>query len=144
MQENLSSILKIKLYNVRSIYVGTFLGGPLVAGYLIATNFKKLGQESKVTVTWIIAILVTIIILGVVFLIPNIEKIPPYIIPIFYGLLAQYLAQKFQGTAIKSHVERGAPLYSVWRAVWIGLVGCAILVGIIFTFLLVTYKEAIG
>ncbi len=30
---------KPKIYNYRAIGVGTFLGGPLVAGYFIAENF---------------------------------------------------------------------------------------------------------
>ncbi|HVT85837.1 MAG TPA: hypothetical protein VHD35_11600 [Chitinophagaceae bacterium] len=142
MEENLfPSTPAFKLYKDRAIYVGTFLGGPLVAGYLAAENFKQLGQTDRVKTTWIIAILATMIIFGAVFLIPNIEKVPNYIIPLIYTGIAQFLVQKYQGLAIKTHIAAGGQTYSVWRAVWIGLVGLAILIAIIFVIILLTNKE---
>src|SRR6476620_7895496 len=107
-EENVLSVLpNFKLYNDRAIYVGTFLGGPLVAGYLAAENFKELGEPDKVRNTWIVAIGATILIFGSIFLIPNIEKIPNYIIPITYTLIAQFLVRRFQVAAIKNHVQNG-------------------------------------
>lgn len=133
MEENLLTPEPgFKLYKDRSIATGTFLGGPLVAGYLTAENFKKLGQTEKVTRTWLISIMATIIIFGGIFLVPDIDKVPNYIIPLIYTAITQWLVQKFQGAAIKSHIESGGQTYSVWRAVWIGLVGLVILIAIIF------------
>ena len=144
MEENLLSIPPdFKLYKDRAVYLGTFLGGPLVAGYLLAENFKHLGQQNKVKTAWLIAIISTIAIIGMVFFIPNMEKVPSYIIPLIYGGIAQFLVQKTQGAAIKSHIEKGGQVYSVWRAVWIGLVGAAILFGIIFAILLLTNEEVL-
>ena len=139
MEENLISVPPdFKLYKDRAIYVGTFLGGPLVAGYLIAENFKKLDQPDKARNAWIISIVTTVVIIGAAFLIPNFEKIPRYIIPILYALLAQTLVQKFQGEAIKSHIEKGGAVYSVWRGVWIGLVVGVILIAAIVAIVLLT------
>jgi len=144
MEENLLSLPPdFKVYKDRAIYVGTFLGGPLVAGYLSAENFKNLGQQDKVKTAWFISIASTIAIVGIVFLIPNIEKVPSFIIPIIYAGIAQYLVQKTQGPAIKSHIEKGGPVYSVWRAVWIGLIGAAILFTLIFAIILLTNKEVL-
>ena len=131
----------LKLYKDSAIYIGTFLGGPLVAGYLAAENFKQLGQKEKVTKTWLIAIVVTIVIFGGVFLIPGIEKIPNYIIPLAYTLVAQLLIQRFQGAAVKAQIAAGGQTYTAWRAVWIGLVGLVILLAIIFVILFFTDKE---
>jgi hypothetical protein len=132
----LSSVPDYKLYKDRAIYVGTFLGGPLAGGYLIAENFKKLGQPEKVKSTWMIAIAVAALLLVVVFLVPGFEKVPPYIIPIFYALAAQGLMKKYQLDALTAHVQKGGNVYSIWRAVLVGLIGCAILVGIVFCLLL--------
>lgn len=141
MEENLLSVLpENKLYRERAVYVGTFLGGPLVAGYLASENFKKIGQPEKVKATWAIAIIATIVIFGGAFLVPEIEKFPRYIIPLVYGGIAQLLVQRFQGAAIKLHIEKGGQVYSVWRAVWIGAVGAAVLVGFIFVILLFADK----
>lgn len=139
MEENLLPVPpNFKLYKDRSIYVGTFLGGPMVAGYLAAQNFKLLGQQEKVKITWTIATIATVLIFGGLFLVPDIEKIPSYIIPLIYTGIAQFLVQKYQGTAIKAHIENGGQTYSAWRAVLIGLVGVVILIAIVFAIVLLS------
>lgn len=142
MEENVLLLSpEFKLYKDRAVYLGTFIGGPLVAGYLIAENYKQLGQQEKAKKTWIIAIIATIIIFGGVFLIPGIEKIPNYLIPLIYTGIASYLVQHFQGKQIKSHVEQGGQLYSIWRAVLAGVIGLAIIIAIIFIVILLMGKE---
>jgi hypothetical protein len=130
-----------KVYKDQAIYVGTFLGGPLVAGYLAAENFKQFGQFDKVKTSWTIAVLATLIIFGGIFLIPNFDKVPNYIIPIVYTGIAQFLIKKYQSTAIKSHIDSGGQTFSIWRAVWIGLVGLIFLLAVILAILLVADKE---
>ncbi len=41
-----------RVYKTNMIYLGSWLGGPLVAGYLIAENFKAFGEFSKAKKTW--------------------------------------------------------------------------------------------
>jgi Na+/alanine symporter len=130
-----------KVYKDQAIYVGTFLGGPLVAGYLAAENFKQFREPDKVKTAWAIAILATLVIFGGIFLIPNVDKIPNYIIPIVYTGITQFLIKKYQATAIKSHIDAGGQAFSTWRAVWIGLVGLIFLLAVILGILLVTDKE---
>ncbi|HEX5552072.1 MAG TPA: hypothetical protein VFX43_02405 [Chitinophagaceae bacterium] len=36
-----------KIYINKAIYVATYLGGPLVAGYLISSNFKVFNEPGK-------------------------------------------------------------------------------------------------
>ena len=142
MEENiLPSFPDYKLYNDRSIYVGTFLGGPLVAGYLAAENYKKLGQPDKVKNAWIIALIATLAIFGAIFFIPGLEKIPNYLIPLIYTAIAQFLVQKSQGNAIKAHIAQGGQIYSAWRAAWIGLIGVLILVALVCVLVLLTDKR---
>jgi hypothetical protein len=142
MEENLILPLPdYKLYKDRAIYVGTILGGPLVAGYLAAENFKHIGQPDKVKNAWFVAIIATVVIFGVVFYIPGVQKLPNYIIPLIYTGIAQYLVQRFQGNAIKEHIAQGGQIYSVWRAVWIGLIGLLILLALIFAFILMTNRN---
>ena len=124
-----------KLYKDRAIFIGAFIGGPLVAGYLAAENFKLLVQPQKVRMAWIIAVSATIVIFGSLFVIPNREKIPNFLIPLVYSSIAQYIVQKYQGAAIKEHLDLGGPTFSNGRAVGIGLVGMAVLIAIIFAVL---------
>lgn len=142
MQEDLLTVPPdFKLYKDNAVWIGTFLGGPPVAGYLMAENFKRLGQPDKARTSWIIAIVSTLAIFGALFLIPGVEKIPGYVIPLAYTFITRALVQQYQGQAIKSHISQGGPSYSVWRAVWIGTVGAIILVAILFAVLLMMDKD---
>jgi hypothetical protein len=62
MEDNEIVIPAQKIYSEKNIWRATFLGGPLVAGYLLAENFKAFNEPEKVRKTWIIAVLATIII----------------------------------------------------------------------------------
>ncbi len=132
---------EFKLYSDRSVYVGTLLGGPLVAGYLVAENFKELGEHENAKKTWIFAIIASIIIFGGVFIIPGIEKVPKLLIPILYSVIAQAFVKRFQGTLIKNHLETGGQVFSVWRSVAIGIIGLAITFIILFLAILLTDKQ---
>jgi len=115
-----------KIYKDRAIYTGTFIGGPLVAGYLIAENFKAFDEPDKARKAWIYSIIATIIIFGGIFLVPHPEKIPRTIIPLIYTAIAYYLVQHYQGTNIKKHVDAGGETFSWWRTLVVGLIGLAI------------------
>lgn len=121
-----------KIYKDRAIWVGTFLGGPLVAGYLIAENFKAFNEKDKAKKTWIYAIVATVIVFGGVFLIPATIKIPNQIIPLIYTAIAYYLVQHFQGQSIAAHINSGGLLHSWWRTISVGLIGLVITLTPIF------------
>jgi hypothetical protein len=115
-----------KIYKDKIIYISTFLGGPLVAGYLIAENFKVFGDSVKVKQTWIYTIIFTVVLFGGLFLIPDIDKVPRQIIPIAYTAVAFYLVQHFQGTKITEHINAGGQVYKWWRTIIISLIGLVI------------------
>jgi len=121
-----------KIYKERAIWVGTFLGGPLVAGYLIAENFKVFNQPERVRTTWIYSIIATIVIFGGVFLIPDNVKIPNQIIPIIYSLIAYQIVQIYQKAKITTHINAGGQAYGWWRIIGIGLIGLTITVIVVF------------
>jgi hypothetical protein len=115
-----------KIYRDNAIWLGTFLGGPLVAGYLIAANFKSFNESKKARTTWICAVIATIVIFGGIFSIPDPDKIPRQIIPLIYTGVAFYLVKHFQGHQINSHIEAGGPVFGWSRIFVIGLIGLAV------------------
>lgn len=134
-----------KIYKDRAIWVGTFLGGPLVAGYLISENFKAFNEFDKAKKTWIYAIIATIVVFGGIFLIPDNVKIPNQVIPLIYTAIAYYLVQHFQGQNITSHINSGGQLHSWWRTIGAGIIGLAITIIPIFGFaLLADSTESAG
>jgi hypothetical protein len=130
-----------KIYKDRAIYVGTFLGGPLVGGYLIAANFKTLGESDRVRNTWIITILATLVIFGVVLFIPAVAKIPPYLIPIIDASIASAITRHFQNARIKAFIAAEGQAYSWWRVIAITLIGAAVSFAVVFGIL---YIQQLG
>lgn len=115
-----------KIYKDRAIWVATFLGGPLAAGYIIAENFKTFNEPEKAKKTWIFSIIATIIVFGGVFLIPENVKIPGQLIPLIYTGIAFYLVQHFQGKQILEHLNFGGHFFGWGRIILVGLIGLAI------------------
>ncbi|MET0637922.1 MAG: hypothetical protein ABWZ25_17960 [Chitinophagaceae bacterium] len=122
-----------EIYRDQSVAIGTFVGGPLVAGYLIADNFKRLGQPGKVAITWVISVAVTLGIFAAGIFIPGIERIPSFVIPLLYTFIAHILTRNYQGPLINDHISRGGPVFSNWRAVGVGLIGLVIVLSVIIT-----------
>ncbi len=121
-----------KIYEERSFRIATFLGGPLVAGYLLAENFKAFNEPGKAKKAWFYSILTTLLLFCISFFVPGIDKIPSVIFPIVYTAIAYYLVQTYQGEKIKAHLLSGGEAYKWWRALLIGLLGMAILLVVIF------------
>lgn len=120
------SVTARKVYKDRAIWLGTFLGGPLAAGYLIAENFKTFNENEKATKTWILAILATIAIFGGVYLIPENVKIPNQLIPLIYTGIAYFLVQHFQGQNINDHINSGGEIFGWWRTILVSIIGLAL------------------
>ena len=121
-----------KIFKDRAFWVGIFLGGPLVAGYLFSENFKTFGQPEKVRPTWIISIIVTILIFGVVFLIPENINIPNQLIPIVYTAIAYGLFHKIQSEKASQHVNSGGLIHSWGRVIGVAVIGLLITIIPIF------------
>jgi hypothetical protein len=137
MEENIFPEKPVhKLYTENAIRIATFLGGPLVAGYLIADNYRQLGEEKKVQTTWIVAIAATVIIIIIAWILP--ERTPPYVIPIAYTVGTFYLVQNLQGAKIKAHVAAGGQTWSMGRAVVAGIIGLAVIVAVVLFLFLMT------
>jgi ABC-type phosphate/phosphonate transport system permease subunit len=122
-----------KIYKEKAIWVGTFLGGPLVAGYLISENFKVFDQQEKARKAWIYSIIVTAIVFGGVFLIPDNVKVPNQIIPLIYTFIAYQFVQIYQKAKITTHINAGGQVYSWWRTIGVALIGLLITVIIVFS-----------
>lgn len=123
------------------MWLGAYLGGPLVAGYLIAENFKLFNEINKAKKTWIFTIIGTILIFSGVFLIPEnvFENIPKYIIPLTYTAIAYSLMKHYQDKNIKAFIVLGGKSFSWGRTIIVSLIGLAITVVSIFSFIFLSY-----
>lgn len=112
-----------KIFKDKAFWVGTFIGGPLVAGYFLAENFKVFKEFDKVKKSWVYAILTTIIVFIISFSIPENVKVPNQLIPLIYTGLAYFLVIHFQGDKIKEHLDSGGKPHSWWRIIGISFIG---------------------
>lgn len=119
-----------KLYNERSVLIGTFIGGPLVAGYLIAQNFKALDQPENAKKTWGFVVLAFAFVFVSAF-IPVLDNLPAFVYSAIFCILAHSASRKFQGKQIAAHQANGGQLYSTSRAVGIGLISFVIMLVLI-------------
>ena len=118
-----------KIYSVRSIRIATLIGGPLAAAYLMATNFKKLGEENNVFKTWLWSIVIFITVLAISFLLT--PSIPAIVYNVVYFGIASFFVEKYQAAKIDTHISSGGLAYKTYRAVLIAIACTLILVAII-------------
>lgn len=115
-----------KIYKDKEVWVGTYLGGTLVAGYMIAANFKAFGEAGKARTTWIAAILATIALFFVVFYAPYIDRVPSFLIPLVYTGIAVVLMQLYQGEQIRNLISAGGKIHSWWRTIGVTVIGAIV------------------
>ena len=125
-----------RIYTNRAIHGGTFLGGPLVAGYLMAENFKVFGEPGKAQKAWLYSIIGTIVIFGSALFIRQIDKVPKELIPLIYLAIAAAFVRAFQKTKIEAHINAGGQIYRWWRTLIVALIGFVFTFGSLFLIVL--------
>ncbi|WP_199268628.1 hypothetical protein [Myroides fluvii] len=135
-QENITE--GVKMYSSNAIAMATFLGGPLVAGYLIRENYRALGEEKKAKQAWILGIIATVVIFGGLLLLSDtiVERIPNYIFPAIFAGIVSWIVEVKQGDKLRQHKAFNNVFYSGWRSAGLALVSALIvvicIVGVVF------------
>jgi hypothetical protein len=119
-----------KLYPANSIYVASFMGGPLAAAIMVRKNFINLGREKEGMYALVIGILATAVIINSIILSPDalIEKLPRYLIPAIYTLIIALLVQWKLGSALTSHKKLNGPVYSNWHTFGFSMAGAVLFI----------------
>ncbi len=125
-------ITQRKIFKKRAFWVGTYLGGPLVAGYLFIHNYKALGQENKVERTLWITVLSFIVFFGAILILREVVDLPKKLIPLIYTFIAYYLYKAQLDEETEDFINAGGPVYSWWRVIGVSLIGMFISLGVLF------------
>ncbi|MBE8726713.1 hypothetical protein [Flavobacterium hungaricum] len=123
-----------KIYSENAIRVGTFLAGPLVAGYCISENFKVFNDLEKAKKTWLFTILLSVLIIVLACLLP--ENIPSFIFPIIYVSITSYFLKTYQEKEIQKHLSNGGETHGGWRVFVIGLLSVLVLFSVVLSFVM--------
>ena len=117
-------------FSPRQVYIGTFVGGPLAAGYYLSKNFKLMEKPALDTACKVLGVIFTIMLFGVTFQLP--KDFPNTLIPIVYSAVAASIVWQWQIT--KEEVE-AVDLYtfqSNWRVAGISLASLLLTVAGLF------------
>ena len=88
--------------------VAAYLGGPLIAGYMISRNFKTLfNDDAKAKKTMVITVLSSVVIWIVIFSIPDSIDIPSFLFPAIYTSAAWGFMNYYQNKQIQRHIKNG-------------------------------------
>ena len=119
-----------KVYKRTVIRIATFLGGTLVATYLMAENFKTFGEPDKARKTWIYGIIATIL-LFIILAIPQLEKLPSPVLPLIYTAMTSYWVLQFQEKKINAHIQAGGEVFNWKRVALVTFIGLILMLGVI-------------
>ena len=119
--------VQYKIFSPKNAFWGTFLGGPLVLGYLMAHNYKAFGENHKIAASWAIVIVCA---LGVMFLpelIPILQKVS-FLTSLLISLGGQSAMAHLQKESTDAHLARGGKFQPWQVTLLIGIVGLVVTV----------------
>jgi hypothetical protein len=111
------------IYKDRAMWVGAAIGGPLVTGYLAASNYKVFGEKDKVWKTWLVAVAATVLIFSIALYAPFADRIPNGLFGLITAGMAYLIVRIWQGAKIDAHVRAGGRVFSWYRVIGISIVG---------------------
>jgi len=131
-----------KLYSPNQIALASFLGSPVAAGWLFASNYRLLGQPGKAVSSWLWGLVGTAVLVTIGFLLP--DKFPRQIIPLGVSLGILQTAKQLLGGVYEAHLAAGGRSRSWWVAVGVGLLCFVLVFGAIFAVVWFTEEPVAG
>lgn len=127
----MADIEKIKkLFTEKQLYVGTFLGGPIVAGIMAFKNFRRLGEPKKAELSILYTILFTVVLFILIYKLPQkvYEAIPSYLLPLINAAIIAFCFKKFLGHKHDDFFLNDGVKESNWKVAGITGLGLVIMV----------------
>jgi hypothetical protein len=118
------------LYTSGQHFVASFIGSPVAAALIAASNYRKLGRDrdARNVVLW--GILATAVLLVVAFVLP--AGFPNSVLPLAYSFGVRALAQAAFGDTVNANRSSGGKSGSWWRLIGLSVLALIILGAMIF------------
>lgn len=129
-----------RLYTPKQVALACFLGSPVAGAVLLASNYRKWGEERKANLALVTAaaVLGGLIWLGLQFG----QSVSAA--GLFVPILMDLVAKRLQGSRVDSARANGTKVASWWAAVGIGMAGAAVMVALILVFANLTRRPVKG
>ncbi|MBS0357729.1 MAG: hypothetical protein JSS53_00445 [Proteobacteria bacterium] len=107
-----------KLYTENSILISSFIGGPLVACYLLSKNFEAFGQKNWADKAFTIGVFGTLILFGFLLFVPEdiLSKIN-FFIPLSYTVVIFAFFRIYQQKNIVISLNNHWEKHSIWKVI---------------------------
>lgn len=106
-----------KVFTGKAIRNSVFFGGPLVAGYMMAKNFKTVGESHKMSTAWLGVIGYTIAFMALNMTVLADINIPGIAFSVMNAFIAWQVFKSYQMPMVKNHVDQGGETESIGHAV---------------------------
>jgi hypothetical protein len=126
-----------RIFTDRKLWLGSMLGGPLIAGYIIYKNYQVFNESKKAKTVIFVTILCTIFIFFGIFSLPDNINIPNQLIPFLYTGIAWGFLKKYQGNRIEEHINSGGELIGWGKTLIVSILGLVVTIIPIFLLLLI-------
>jgi hypothetical protein len=118
------------LYSSAQIFLASFLGSPMAAAWIAASNFRKLNQPSQARNLIVWGAIGTVVVLVIALLLP--DRIPHSVFPLAYSLGIRAAAAKFFDPIVKEQKASGSQMGSWWRVTGISILWGILVFALIF------------
>lgn len=108
-----------KLYTPKGVMIATFFGTAIAGGYLIAKNYKRLGNDSGAWQAMFYSLLVVIGSFIVGSFLPDNFPSMAVSVPVLFGM--GVVMKHRQGAALEQHLQNHGQYESCWKAWGISL-----------------------
>jgi hypothetical protein len=115
----------ITMYSPGQIAWATYLGAPIAGCWLLALNYRRLGDARAANLALISGSIGTVLLLALAFVLP--ERFPKFVVPAAYTFVMYRCVRALQGKVYEDRLANGANKGSVWVATGIGIL-CLILI----------------
>lgn len=127
---------KLKVYKVNAMWLATFLGGPLAAGYIFTQNYKAMGEARLARISLTITLVVSSLLFSIALFVPEGSILSSRFLPILTVVVAQSLCKRLQGAKLESYATDSSTYFGWGRVCLISVIGLLLTFAI---FLIVLY-----
>ena len=118
------------LYTSGQHFVASFIGSPVAAALIAASNYRKLGRDRDARNVIVWGLVATAVLLGIAFVLP--DGFPNSVLPLAYSFGARALAHTVFGDAVSANRAAGGKSGSWWRLVGMSVLALVVLGAMIF------------
>jgi hypothetical protein len=132
----------ITVYSPGQIAWAAFLGAPIAGSWLLALNYRRLGDAKAANLSLISGLIGTILVVALAFVLP--ERFPNLILPAAYAFGMYQYAKTLHGKVYESRPANGRNKGSGWVATGIGMLCSILILVVLFALVLVAPEEWLG